>query len=113
EEDEYLGIYYGTSDEFDDAREGYYPGFFVTEMKDLKITEDSIFFTLDVRNEEILTKKIDLKTRTFQEAIEKGYKNWPHMMKLEPKQYSGSIINRDSIYFKGKLDFLDKGFKKK
>lgn len=40
------GLYYGTSDEFDDAREGYLPGFFVSPMDNLQINGETIRFVL-------------------------------------------------------------------
>ena len=40
------GRYYGTTDDFDSAREGYLPGFFATTMNDLRIDGGTISFTL-------------------------------------------------------------------
>lgn len=40
------GRYYGTTDDFDSAREGYLPGFFATSMNDLRVDAGSISFSL-------------------------------------------------------------------
>ena len=44
--DSVTGRYYGTTDDFDSAREGYRPGFFVTTMNDLRIADGTISFSL-------------------------------------------------------------------
>ena len=44
--DSVTGRYYGTTDDFDSAREGYLPGFFVTTMNDLRIVDGAISFSL-------------------------------------------------------------------
>ncbi len=109
-EDRYEGRYYGTSDEFDEGREGYLPGYFVADMKDLKITNTDISFTLNVPNEKILNKKLSLKIKSFDEAVSMGYENWGNRMTLQPKEYKGKIKPDGQLFFKGALDFLDKTF---
>ncbi len=109
----YVGFYYGTSDEFDDAREGYYPGFFVAKMENLVLTSDSIMFTLNVPNEKILSKAVDLDIKSYEEAKEKGYENWPNEMQLKPKDYKGVILDQNTIFFKGEYEFMDKKFIRK
>ena len=114
DENTLIGRYYGTSDEFDSgAREGYLPGYFVAAMEDLMITKSEISFKLIVPNEKILTEQVELNIKTFDDAVEKGYKNWPHHMRLKPKNYIGLIKSNGTIFFKGEHDFLDKTFKKK
>lgn len=112
-DNKYVGRYYGTSDEFDDAREGYYPGFFVADMENLEIKNDTIRFRLTVPNDKILSKSVDLKIKTYEEAKEQGYENWPNKMTLEPKDYVGVFKNAKSIFFKGEYEFMDKIFIKK
>jgi hypothetical protein len=107
------GVYYGTSDEFDEAREGYLPGFFVTKMDDLKIISDTITFTLKVNNDDFLTAAIDLKYKSTKEAINAGYKNWENKIPTNPKYYKGTFKDSKTLYFKGQQEFLDKTFKKK
>ena len=43
------GYFWGTSDEADDVREGFYPGYFVREMEQIYHKADSMAFVLDTR----------------------------------------------------------------
>ncbi|MCM1347458.1 MAG: hypothetical protein NC206_10300 [Bacteroides sp.] len=70
------GYFWGTSDEFDEAREGYYPGFIVLPMKELKIRTDSIFFALDSRGKDYFSNYIDVSIHSCEEAKENGYHPW-------------------------------------
>jgi hypothetical protein len=107
---EYSGLYYGTTDEFDDAREGYLPGFFVANMDNLLITNDTIKFSMSVNNENIFDKPIGLNLKSSLEVKKAGYQNWIQTMNFSPKEYKG-IIKDEKIFFKG--ESLDKTFKKK
>lgn len=42
--------YYGTSDLFEDVREGYYPGFFAVQASELVVGEGKIAFMVNVNN---------------------------------------------------------------
>jgi len=102
------GFYYGTSDEFDDVREGYYAGYFVAQMNDLKITGDSIEFVLKVENSDFLTKLIDLKITSTQEAIKAGNENWHVYFSPEENKYVGHIsADKKTIIIKGDKPWLD------
>ncbi len=106
------GNYYGTSDEFDEAREGYRPGFFVSPMDQLQITGDTIRFELNTQNSDFMTKAIELKIKSTKEAVNAGYKNWDNRLETYPKQYAGLIKDSTIVFFKGLQYFYNKTFKK-
>jgi len=62
------GWYYGTSDEFDTAREGYLPGFFVARMRELAVIDDRISFALD-RPGAFFTVPVPLRYRSPEEIL--------------------------------------------
>ncbi len=111
--DGYSGWYYGTSDEFDEAREGYLPAFFVTEMLNLKISNDTITFKLAITDNDLLTESVTLKLRSTEEAIKAGYSQWSNKINPTPKEYWGLIINPNQISLKGEVEFQNKVFNKK
>ncbi len=82
-----LGIYYGTSDDFDNAREGYMPGFFKSYMHNLKITDSSIYFTLTVFPSDFYKKAI-----TPYKSPKKN-KNWNKQILYAEKEYFGEILH--------------------
>lgn len=113
-DNKYTGIFYATSDEFDENREGYAPGFFVTNMNKLEIIVDSIKFTINVEPGEIVSKPVNLNIKTCSEALKNGYKVWENTgIPTFPKDYAGVFQNQKTIFFKGSQDIFDKTFKKK
>lgn len=70
------GRYYGTSDDFDDAREGYLPGFFVAPMRQLSIQGQKISFQIELQADDLFIKPIELSTRSSQEVDRKKNKRW-------------------------------------
>ena len=107
------GLYYGTSDEFDEAREEYLPAFFVSKMDSIEIKEDTLRFILIVHNSDFLTKAVDLRFKSTKEAIKAGYKKWENKISTIPKRYQGVFSDKRTLFFKGEQDFLSKTFKKK
>jgi hypothetical protein len=84
------GWYYGTSDDFDEGREGYRPGFFVKEMEDLVITKSGISFILNVKLADFVTKPISVKYNNRDELPAKEYKKWDiGKMDIRPRRYKG------------------------
>ncbi|MBR8705019.1 hypothetical protein IX324_000779 [Bacteroides pyogenes] len=109
-----VGYYYGTTDEFDEAREGYLPGFFVTRMDSLQINKDTISFILKVPNKDIFTQPIPLSIKTALQASEKQLQVWDVAPLLNcSKKYKGVIKNNAIFfYFEDEKHVLDKTFKK-
>lgn len=105
------GKYYGTSDEFDEAREGYYPGYFVADMNNLRIENDSIYLTINISNKDILTKKVNVSINSTNDAILWGNSNWENYIQIEEKKYSGQIKNKSIIFYDDKGE-ISKEFKK-
>jgi len=87
------GWYYGTSDEFDIGREGYYPGFFVAEMQDLTINDGRVSFTLKVSSEICFTEPVPLQYRSPEEFPSGQFERWsgPTGVSPEPVRYEGQI----------------------
>jgi hypothetical protein len=97
------GKYYGPTDEFDEAREEYLPGFFVTDLFDLEIQGDSIKFVILCSDDDFFTKPIDLKIQNSDEARNQGYTKWNVKLRTNMKKYKGSIQG-DTIHIKDEID---------
>ncbi len=98
-------FYYGTSDDFDDAREGYDPGFFVAQIEDLKKNENIISFKLKVSNSLFYKQPI---TPLYQAN---GNELWGIRIRNNFRNYKGEI-NGDTITINTK-DFDPRKFIKK
>jgi len=90
----YVGYYWGTSDEFDEAREGYYPGFFVTKMDTLVIKDGVISFTLNVNVDDMFDKAIPQNIKTSDEARTAGFNKWEQSIGYKTRKYKGKFIGR-------------------
>lgn len=58
------GTYYGTSDDFDEAREGYLPGFFSARMKNLVVQGPSISFEIEITDADMFNEPVTPTNRT-------------------------------------------------
>jgi hypothetical protein len=84
------GWYYGTSDEFDVAREGYLPGFFVAPMSDLRLDATQVTFTLR-RPTRFFSSPVPLEYRDAADVPEGRLVEWSVPLPTETVRYSGSI----------------------
>lgn len=107
-----LGRFYATTDEFSDAREGYYPGYFVTPMDSLLLIHDSIIFTVNVSSKDLFKTPIPLKIKTAKDAHNLKFPLWKGgwMGDVLHRKYIGSLeknmISFYDIRLKKKLKFL-------
>lgn len=62
------GYFWGTSDEADDVREGFYPGYFVREMEQIYHKADSMAFVLDTRKTKFFSGPIGVDIHSAEEA---------------------------------------------
>lgn len=92
-----VGRYYGTSDEFDEAREGYLPGFFVLDMLDLKIAKDNIEFRLKLEDNQLFTHPIDLTTISSNDVLTALNPYWLNSGVTGENEYIGIIQNGSII----------------
>lgn len=79
------GFYYGTSDDFDESREGYSPGFFMTQMEAMQINGDTISFELNIND-----------TIFYKNPITPLYKTnvnrpWDVGVRYKSRKYKGKI----------------------
>ena len=90
------GRYYGTSDDFDGAREGYYPGFYVSDMQNLRIGDNEISFDIELQEEDMFSMPVDTKYSAGTEVPLGENTRWENSHIIEvseknPRGYKGEI----------------------
>lgn len=87
-------IFYGNTDLFNSAREGYTPGYFAVKMNDVKMNKNNISFN-------ILVKKTDLCNDTTYNTLKDPYKNAEYIIPNRQLQikiiFTGKIFNDQII----------------
>ena len=91
------GRYYGTSDDFDDVREGYLPGFYVAPMKELIIRDQQISFRTDLQNDDLFMGPIPLSIKMSHEIDRNSNLRW--IADYQP----GIRLARHTVVFSGKI----------
>lgn len=98
-------FYYGTSDDFDEAREGYYPGFFMTQIESLEMIGEDLSFNLIVSDSIFYKQPITPLYQT------NSNEPWDIGIRYNSRNYEGKI-NGDTITINTK-DFDPRKFIKK
>ncbi len=70
------GYFWGTSDEFYSAREGFLPGFIVLRMHDISLRADTLSFYLDSRGQDYFSGPVPLSVRNSAKAHKAGCALW-------------------------------------
>lgn len=97
------GWYYGTSDEFDEAREGYLPGFFVSRMDNLTTEGDSLFFEITTGYNRCFKNMIPIGQVSHSEIL-KSNGIWNDFKQDHVLHYRGKVTGLTiELSFKGQL----------
>jgi hypothetical protein len=102
------GFFWGTSDEFYDAREGFYPGFSVWQMQDISMAGDTIGFMLDSRGVDYFSGPLALDVHTAMEAKREGCYLWRQFSFeyfQDTVRYQGRLMQDTLLLFKEKSKF--------
>lgn len=94
------GYMWGGTDHFDDMREdGYYQGYFVAQLKDLRVSNDSIYFCVDTRGTQYFSSPICISIHSWQEAKDMGGHQWLHIDRFQDSIAFKGIMKGDMIFF--------------
>lgn len=94
------GYYYGTSDDFDSAREGYYPGFYVSQMLDLSIGQNTVGFSLNLYPKDLFSSPVELKYK-HSEDVPSDHTEWDNAQIFDEEK--GLIHTYEAKIEKGNL----------
>jgi len=86
------GWYYGTSDEFDSAREGYLPGFFVAPMSDVQVSAGAISFALS-RPARFFSSPVPREYRSADAVPAGRLGDWAVQVTTASRTYGGTVTD--------------------
>lgn len=70
------GYFWGTSDEFCEGREGYYPGFFVLRLSQIHHDGGNLSFVLNSKGMSYCSGPVDASVHSTEEAQRRGSHEW-------------------------------------
>lgn len=82
------GTYWGTSDDFDESREGYRPGFFETKLQSVTFEQGILKFSLVVKKDDFFASPITPFTK------KKPTKRWDQTPRFLERTYEGQIESK-------------------
>jgi hypothetical protein len=107
------GLFYGNTDLFEEAREGYAPGFFVANVQVEPSGENSLKVNLHANSSDILENPVQPTIKSTKEALEKGNKKWQITEIDISRELIFEIKNSNELILKSDLGLADKTFELK
>ncbi|MTI41557.1 hypothetical protein [Fulvivirga lutimaris] len=89
--------FYGTTDEFDEAREGYLPAFTMCEINKLFLSQDSISFTINFFGNKLYNRPIDLEVSSHEQLEDST------SLKSDPWNFGEQSVNLTGKVFQDSL----------
>lgn len=105
------GYYYGVTDDFDKARKGYYPGYFVSKISQVILNGNNLSFVVPVNSDNCFTKPVPINIRKASEAS-KLLKPWNVIPNRNFTIRFNCTLKNGGIIFKGKAKYQEKFFVK-
>jgi hypothetical protein len=106
------GLLYGNTDLFDEAREGYTPGFFVTNIQVEPLNDNSLKVNVRFESSDVLENPVQLPIESTKEALRKGNKKWEITELNIDRELIFEIKNSNELILKSDLNLDDKTFTK-
>lgn len=106
EEEGIRGWYYGTSDDFDGAREGYTPGYYVQEAGSLEVSSRQIRFALSMPEPDYFDAPVPLQYRSHDQVPDGLLPRFPHRTAYGLTREFRGVASSDSIRFEVPWDPL-------
>ncbi|TDW46595.1 hypothetical protein EV144_106267 [Flavobacterium sp. 270] len=107
------GIFYGNTDLFDDTREGYTPGYFVTNVQVEPLKNNLLKININLDPSDILESPIYSPIQSTEEALKSGNKIWEIAELQISRELIFEIKNSDEIILKSDLGLGNIEFKKR
>ncbi|TDW46590.1 hypothetical protein EV144_106262 [Flavobacterium sp. 270] len=107
------GIFYGNTDLFDDVREGYKPGYFVTNVQVEPLKNNLLKININLDPSDILESPIYSPIQSGEEALKRDNKIWEVAELQISRELIFEIKNANEIILKSNLDLENMVFKKR
>lgn len=106
------GLLYGNTDLFEEAREGYDPGFFVANVQVEPFKDNSLKVNATFDSSDVLENPVQPPIESTKEALRKGNKKWEIKELNIDRELIFEIKNAKELILKSDFDLEDKIFKR-